>query len=85
MFYMLSYHERLNGLIHTLSAKFAQDDVHFVKDLQIPTDDPGYVEALIDERGSVVQKRVFLYSIIKGANFRINSLILLSHVRVRPS
>ena len=62
MFYMLSYHERLNGLIHTLSAKFAQDDVHFVKDLQIPTDDPGYVEALIDERGLVVQKRVFLYS-----------------------
>lgn len=41
---------RVNGLIHTLSAKFAQDDVKIVKNLDIPSDDPKYIEDLIDER-----------------------------------
>ena len=42
---------RVLGLIHTLSAKFAQDDVRIVRDLEIPSDDPKYIEKLIDQRG----------------------------------
>ena len=50
-FHMKPYHYRVAGLIHTLSAKLAQDDVRFVKDLEIPSDDPKFIEDLIDERG----------------------------------
>ena len=49
-YYMLPMSMRVLGLVHTLSAKFAQDDVHFVKDLEIPDDEPEYVEKLIEER-----------------------------------
>ena len=38
---------RVLGLIHTLSAKFAQDDVKFVQNLEIPSDKPEYIEDLI--------------------------------------
>ena len=38
-------------VIHTLSAKFAQDDVKFVENLEIPSDDPEYIDELIDKRG----------------------------------
>ena len=48
---MKTYSKRVLGLIHTLSAKFAQDDVRIVRDLEIPSDDPKYIEKLIDERG----------------------------------
>lgn len=50
-FYMLPYMMRLNGLIHALSVKFAQDDVHIVRDLQIPSPDPEYIERFIENRG----------------------------------
>ena len=49
--FMLNYQARVWGLIHTLSAKFAQDDVKFVENLEIPSDDPEYIEELIDKRG----------------------------------
>ena len=50
-YYMLSFSKRLNGLIHTLATKFAQDDVHIVRDLNIPTDESKFIDDLIDERG----------------------------------
>lgn len=50
LFYMLDYHKRVYGLTHTLSAKFVQDDVHIVKNLNIPTDDSQYLHDLIKER-----------------------------------
>lgn len=49
-FYMLPFHLRLLGLTATLSAKLAQDDLHIVKDLHLPTDEPGYLEQLIESR-----------------------------------
>ena len=49
--YMLPYQLRVWGLIHTLSTKFAQDDVKIVKNLEIPSDQPEYIEELIDKRG----------------------------------
>lgn len=49
-FFMLPYHLRVYGLIHTLSSKFAQDDVRIVENLEIPTDDPKFIEKMIDER-----------------------------------
>ncbi|XP_075974961.1 mitochondrial ribosomal protein L4 [Anticarsia gemmatalis] len=49
-FFMLPFHMRIHGLTSTLSAKLAQDDLHVVKDLEIPTDEPGYLEELIEKR-----------------------------------
>lgn len=50
-FYMLPYITRITGLIHALSAKFAQDDVKIVYDLELPSEKPKYIEDLIDNRG----------------------------------
>ncbi|XP_063619787.1 large ribosomal subunit protein uL4m [Cydia splendana] len=49
-FYMLPFHLRLHGLTSTLSAKFAQDDLHIVRDLELPTDEPEYFAELIEQR-----------------------------------
>lgn len=49
-FYMLSFYQRLMGLTSTLSVKLAQDDLHIVKDLDIPTDDPAFIRDLIEAR-----------------------------------
>jgi len=50
-FYMLGYTARVTGLIHALSAKFAQDDVRIVQTLEIPSDEQDYIENLIETRG----------------------------------
>nr|CAG4641235.1 EOG090X0EDZ [Eulimnadia texana] len=49
-FYMLDFNSRLNGLRSALSVKFAQDDLHVVDSLELPTDDPKYLENLVEER-----------------------------------
>ncbi|XP_012234005.1 large ribosomal subunit protein uL4m [Linepithema humile] len=49
-FYMLPFYTRVAGLRSTLSVKLAQDDLHIVKELDIPTSEPSYIEQLIDER-----------------------------------
>lgn len=49
-FYMLPFFDRVAGLTSTLSVKLAQDDLHIVKDLEIPTREKAYIEDLIEER-----------------------------------
>ncbi|EZA53393.1 hypothetical protein DMN91_004951 [Ooceraea biroi] len=49
-FFMLPFHKRVLGLTSTLSAKLAQDDLHVVNSLEIPTAEPSYIEQLIEER-----------------------------------
>lgn len=49
-FYMLTFYQRVWGLISSLTVKLAQDDLHVVKDLEIPTKDPSYIEELLDKR-----------------------------------
>ncbi|XP_011881067.1 PREDICTED: 39S ribosomal protein L4, mitochondrial [Vollenhovia emeryi] len=49
-FYMLPFYTRLIGLTATLSVKLAQDDLHIVDGLDIPTSEPSYIEELIQER-----------------------------------
>lgn len=49
-FYMLPYHTRIAGLTSTLSIKLAQDDLHVVDDLEVPTDDPNYLHELTKSR-----------------------------------
>lgn len=49
-FFMLPFHVRLQGLTSTLSAKLAQDDLHVVKDLEIPSEEPQYLADLIESR-----------------------------------
>ncbi|XP_052865952.1 39S ribosomal protein L4, mitochondrial [Anopheles cruzii] len=49
-FYMLPFFNRVLGLVSTLSIKLAQDDLHVVKDLEIPTEDPQYLRDLVAER-----------------------------------
>ncbi|XP_033225294.1 39S ribosomal protein L4, mitochondrial [Belonocnema kinseyi] len=50
-FYMLPFYKRIMGLTSTLSVKLAQDDLYVVQDLEIPSEEPSYVEELIDKRG----------------------------------
>jgi len=49
-FYMLPFYLRVAGLTATLSVKLAQDDLHIVDELEIPTSEPSYIEQLIEER-----------------------------------
>lgn len=49
-FYMLPFYQRILGLTSTLSVKLAQDDLHVVKDLEMPTDDPQFIKDMIEER-----------------------------------
>ncbi|XP_058120854.1 large ribosomal subunit protein uL4m [Anopheles ziemanni] len=49
-FYMLPFYNRVLGLVSTLSIKLAQDDLHVVNDLEIPTDDPQYLKDLVAAR-----------------------------------
>uniref|UniRef100_A0A0K8SE48 Large ribosomal subunit protein uL4m n=1 Tax=Lygus hesperus TaxID=30085 RepID=A0A0K8SE48_LYGHE len=49
-FYMLPFYTRVLGLTSTLSIKLAQDDLHIIPDLEIPTDDPEYIQDLIQTR-----------------------------------
>jgi len=51
MYYMLPFAMRVYGLTNTLTVKFIQDDIHVVKDLEIPTDDPSYIKDLVLSRG----------------------------------
>ncbi|CAK9794889.1 39S ribosomal protein L4, mitochondrial [Anthophora quadrimaculata] len=49
-FYMLPFYTRVAGLTSTLSVKLAQDDLYIINDLEIPTNEPSYIEQLIEER-----------------------------------
>ncbi|GLV32701.1 mitochondrial ribosomal protein L4 [Carabus blaptoides fortunei] len=49
-FYMLPFYTRVLGLTSTLSIKLAQDDLHVVCDIDIPTDDPKFIEEMIKSR-----------------------------------
>ncbi|XP_071079057.1 large ribosomal subunit protein uL4m-like [Haliotis cracherodii] len=49
-FYMLPTAVRVQGLRVALSVKYAQNDLHIVDSLDIPTDDPQYMEDLVDSR-----------------------------------
>lgn len=49
-FYMLPFYTRVLGLCATLSVKLAQDDLHVVKDLNIPTDSSEFIKNLIEAR-----------------------------------
>ncbi|XP_055714896.1 39S ribosomal protein L4, mitochondrial-like [Phlebotomus papatasi] len=49
-FYMLPYFTRVMGLTSTLSVKLAQNDLFVVENLDIPVEDPKFVQELIDAR-----------------------------------
>lgn len=49
-FYMLPFYNRVLGLTSTLSVKLAQDDLHVVDSLDIPTEDPDFIHQLIENR-----------------------------------
>ncbi|XP_043219974.1 39S ribosomal protein L4, mitochondrial-like isoform X1 [Amphibalanus amphitrite] len=49
-FYMLSHSARVGGLCATLSVKLAQNDLHVVRDLELPSADPGLLQELVERR-----------------------------------
>lgn len=49
-FYMLPFYTRILGLTSALSVKLAQDDLHIVPELEIPSDEPSYMLELAKER-----------------------------------
>ncbi|XP_062609236.1 large ribosomal subunit protein uL4m-like [Saccostrea cucullata] len=50
LFYMLPKRYRVQGLCTALSFKYAQNNLHIVDSLEIPEDDPQYIQDLIDTR-----------------------------------
>lgn len=49
-YFMLPFYTRVLGLQSTLSVKLAQDDLHIVDDLEIPTNDPEYIKQMLLDR-----------------------------------
>ncbi|EFN89342.1 39S ribosomal protein L4, mitochondrial [Harpegnathos saltator] len=49
-FYMLPFFTRVAGLTSMLSVKLAQDDLHIINNLEIPTSECSYIEQLVEER-----------------------------------
>ncbi|KAB0794348.1 hypothetical protein PPYR_11187 [Photinus pyralis] len=49
-FYMLPFYTRILGLTSMLSVKLAQDDLHVVDNLEIPTDEPEFIQELVKTR-----------------------------------
>ncbi|XP_013416451.1 39S ribosomal protein L4, mitochondrial [Lingula anatina] len=49
-FFMLPTGKRVMGLRATLTCKYAQDNLHIVDSLDIPQDDPEYLQELIEHR-----------------------------------
>lgn len=49
-FYMLPFYTRIHGLTSALSVKLAQDDLHVITDLEIPTDESNYINELVKSR-----------------------------------
>lgn len=49
-FYMLPFFKRVMGLTSTLSVKLAQDDLHIIKDVDVPSREPQFFKDLIKER-----------------------------------
>ncbi|XP_018798330.1 PREDICTED: 39S ribosomal protein L4, mitochondrial [Bactrocera latifrons] len=49
-FYMLPFYKRVMGLTSTLSVKLAQDDLHIIDTVDMPTSDPQFIKKLIKER-----------------------------------
>ncbi|CAL1275130.1 unnamed protein product [Larinioides sclopetarius] len=49
-FFMLPLATRVNGLINTLTCKYSQNDLVIVDSLEIPSDDPKFIEDLIEHR-----------------------------------
>lgn len=49
-FYMLPFFKRVLGLTSTLSVKLAQDDLHIISNVDIPSQDPEFIKDLIQER-----------------------------------
>ncbi|KAH8241051.1 hypothetical protein KR026_010945 [Drosophila bipectinata] len=49
-FYMLPFYKRVLGLTSTLSVKLAQDDLHIIENVDIPTKDGQFIKDLIAER-----------------------------------
>lgn len=47
---MLPFYSRVQGLTGMLSVKYAQDDLKIVDSLDIPTEDPKFLEDLVDNR-----------------------------------
>lgn len=49
-FYMLPFFTRLHGLTSALSIKLAQDDLHIVDSLEIPSEESDYMQELVKSR-----------------------------------
>jgi len=83
-FHMIPYSLRVLGLIHTLSAKFAQDDVKFVQNLEIPSDKPEYIEDLIEKRGWAMSTLFVDKSDVFPTNLTSATMSVL-HVNMMPA
>ncbi|XP_074658940.1 large ribosomal subunit protein uL4m-like [Tubulanus polymorphus] len=49
-YYMLNVNTRIKGLCSALTFKYAQDDLHIVDSLDLPSENPEYLEELMDAK-----------------------------------
>ncbi|GAB6020406.1 54S ribosomal protein L4 mitochondrial [Chamberlinius hualienensis] len=82
-FFMLPFWHRVRGLITALSMKHAQEDLHIINDLELPTDDPKFIESLIEERGWGPSVLFIDDADIAPRNFAM-ALSKIDHVNVMP-
>ena len=83
-FYMLPYYSRVHGLTSTLSVKLAQDDLHIIMNLEIPTDEPNFIEELVRSRNwgpSVLFVDEYVLYFLWGIIF---FYVLISSVDIMP-
>ncbi|KAL0267464.1 UNVERIFIED_CONTAM: hypothetical protein PYX00_009723 [Menopon gallinae] len=82
-FYMPSIHTRVSGLTSTLSAKFAQDDIHVVNNIHIPSKDPEFLLNLIEKRTWGISVLIVDKSDIMPRNI-VEATRSLGHVNLMP-
>lgn len=82
-FFMLPYMKRIYGLTSTLSVKFAQDDLKVVADLDMPSDESGYLEQLCESRHWGPSVLLVDDTDIMGRNITIASS-KIQHINLMP-
>ncbi|BES99854.1 Ribosomal protein L4 [Nesidiocoris tenuis] len=82
-FYMLPFAQRVMGLLSTLSIKLAQDDLHIVPNLDIPTEDPEFLEDVVRTRNWGISVLIVDVDDIMPRNITVAS-DAINHINLMP-
>lgn len=80
---MLPFAQRVMGLLSTLSIKLAQDDLHIVPNLDIPTEDPEFLEDVVRTRNWGISVLIVDVDDIMPRNITVAS-DAINHINLMP-